>query len=248
MQLRQHRDPGPRRLRLRRRPPGRALLPRRARDDPVRGHLADPEADHRPRADRRQRAGAGLTATGVDSSSPRSIGVVGAGTMGAGIAQLACLAGARTLLHDPDPRRARARRSSRSRAEPRARRRARALEQPRRPRRPPRGCEPAPRSRTLAPCELVIEAAPERARAQARAVRAPVARSSPRTACWRRNTSSLLVTAIAAGGARPERVVGMHFFNPAPLMRAARGRRRRASPRARRWRWPAPPARRWAST
>ena len=31
------------------------------------------------------------------------IGVAGAGTMGAGIAQLACLAGARTLLHDPDP-------------------------------------------------------------------------------------------------------------------------------------------------
>ena len=35
---------------------------------------------------------------------PRVIGVVGAGTMGAGIAQLACLqAGARTLLHDPMP-------------------------------------------------------------------------------------------------------------------------------------------------
>ena len=41
---------------LRRRPPGRALLPRRARDDALRGHLADPEADHRPRADRHQRA------------------------------------------------------------------------------------------------------------------------------------------------------------------------------------------------
>ena len=33
------------------------------------------------------------------------------------------------------------------------------------------------------------------------------------------NTSSLLVTAIAAAASRPERVVGMHFFNPAPLMR-----------------------------
>ena len=32
---------------------------------------------------------------------PEVIGVAGAGTMGAGIAQLACLAGARTLLHDP---------------------------------------------------------------------------------------------------------------------------------------------------
>ena len=34
---------------------------------------------------------------------PAVIGVAGAGTMGAGIAQLACLSGARTLLHDPDP-------------------------------------------------------------------------------------------------------------------------------------------------
>ena len=34
------------------------------------------------------------------------IGVVGAGTMGAGIAQLACLSGARTLVHDPDAGRA----------------------------------------------------------------------------------------------------------------------------------------------
>ena len=33
------------------------------------------------------------------------------------------------------------------------------------------------------------------------------------------NTSSLLVTAIAAAAGNPERVVGMHFFNPAPLMR-----------------------------
>ncbi len=33
------------------------------------------------------------------------------------------------------------------------------------------------------------------------------------------NTSSLPITAVAAGATHPERVVGMHFFNPAPLMR-----------------------------
>ena len=33
------------------------------------------------------------------------------------------------------------------------------------------------------------------------------------------NTSSLPITAIAAGATHPERVVGMHFFNPAPMMR-----------------------------
>ena len=53
--VRQPGDPGPRRLRLRRRLPGRALPARRPRDDPLRGHLADPEADHRPRRDRDQR-------------------------------------------------------------------------------------------------------------------------------------------------------------------------------------------------
>ncbi len=48
-------DPGARRLRLRRRLPGRALPARRPRHHPLRGHLADPEADHRPRGDRDQR-------------------------------------------------------------------------------------------------------------------------------------------------------------------------------------------------
>src|SRR6202041_216656 len=37
------------------------------------------------------------------------------------------------------------------------------------------------------------------------------------------NTSSLLVTAIAAAARHPERVVGMHFFNPAPIMRLLEG-------------------------
>ena len=53
--VRQRGDPGPRRRGLRRRPPGRARLPRRPRDDALRGHLADPAADHRPGADRHQR-------------------------------------------------------------------------------------------------------------------------------------------------------------------------------------------------
>ena len=54
--LREHGDPGPRRRRLRRRPPGRALLPRRAGHHPLRGHLADPEAHHRSRGHGHQRA------------------------------------------------------------------------------------------------------------------------------------------------------------------------------------------------
>ena len=95
--VRERRHPGPRRRRLRRRPPGRALLPRCARHDPLRGHVADPEAHHRPREHRHQRVRPGMT----DAAS--TVGVLGAGTMGAGIAQLACQAGAQTLLHDPIP-------------------------------------------------------------------------------------------------------------------------------------------------
>ncbi len=59
------------------------------------------------------------------------------------------------------------------------------------------------------------------------------------------NTSSLPVTAIAAGARDPERVVGMHFFNPAPLMRLLEVIAGELSgERALRSR--TPPARRWA--
>src|SRR5436190_5625135 len=53
--VRQPGDSGPRRLRLCRRLSGRALPSRRPRHDPLRGHLADPEADHRARCDGHQR-------------------------------------------------------------------------------------------------------------------------------------------------------------------------------------------------
>src|SRR5919198_3617195 len=43
-------------------------------------------------------------AFGGVTGAPQTIGVVGAGTMGSGIAQLGALSGARTLLHDPDER------------------------------------------------------------------------------------------------------------------------------------------------
>ena len=61
------------------------------------------------------------------------------------------------------------------------------------------------------------------------------------------NTSSLLVSAIAAGVPGPERVVGLHFFNPVPKMRLVElvaGARARPP----RWRARARSARRWAST
>jgi 3-hydroxybutyryl-CoA dehydrogenase len=149
------------------------------------------------------------------SGVPDVIGVLGAGTMGSGIAQLACLAGARTLLHDPD---------------------AAALERAmeRIPAALERGAEKgrwsaedaraaAGRLETaadlggLAGCGLIVEAAPESLQLK-RELFARLSEVAPE-AVLASNTSSIPITSIAPAAADPSRVVGMHFFNPAPLMR-----------------------------
>src|SRR4051794_12223774 len=138
---------------------------------------------------------------------PEVIGVCGAGTMGAGIAQVAAQAGARVLVHDPAPGAAqRALDGIRARLE-RAGATA-ALER----------LTLAPALDDLTDARLVIEAAPERLDLKRELV-AALERVIGADAVVATNTSSLSVTEIAAGAARPERVVGMHFFNPAPVMR-----------------------------
>jgi 3-hydroxybutyryl-CoA dehydrogenase len=143
------------------------------------------------------------------------IGVLGAGTMGSGIAQLAARSGAETLLHDPVPEaleggleRAReglGKEAAKGRLSPQdaqaASERLHAVD----------GLE------ALAPCELVIEAAPERLDLKHELYRR-LSEIVGEECVLASNTSSLLVTAIAPAARRPERVVGMHFFNPAPLM------------------------------
>src|SRR5215211_5781776 len=140
---------------------------------------------------------------------PPTLGVVGAGTMGAGIAQLGVGAGMRTLLHDPVPaaleegtervRAGLAKWADRGRdADGSLLSTAGSLEE-------------------LARCELVIEAAPERFELK-RDLFAELSRLAP-DAVLATNTSSIPVTSLAGAAARPERVVGMHFFNPPPLMR-----------------------------
>jgi 3-hydroxybutyryl-CoA dehydrogenase len=150
------------------------------------------------------------------SRSANVIGVAGAGTMGAGIAQLACTSGARTLLHDPLPsalergineirnqleRGAQRGRWSRADADAAATK-----------------LEAAPTLEDLRECELVIEAVPEQLELK-RELFASLSAVVAEHCVLATNTSSLLVTAIASAAARPERVVGMHFFNPAPVMR-----------------------------
>jgi len=144
------------------------------------------------------------------------LGVAGAGAMGSGIAQLGCQAGLETVLHDPDAAalergreavaRGLARGAERGRLSPEAAEAARAR------------LRPARELAGLAECELVIEAAPERLEVK-HEVLGRLAELCDERAVLATNTSSLAVTAIASGVARPERVVGMHFFNPAPVMR-----------------------------
>jgi 3-hydroxybutyryl-CoA dehydrogenase len=143
------------------------------------------------------------------------VGVVGLGTMGAGIAQLAIEAGLDTVALETDPVRAEAargqiahflgRKVEKGQLEPSARDAALG-----------RLCLVADVAE-LAGCGLVVEAVYEDLAAK-RPVFAALERACGPDAILATNTSALSVGAIADGLEHPERVVGMHFFNPAPLM------------------------------
>jgi 3-hydroxybutyryl-CoA dehydrogenase len=137
--------------------------------------------------------------------------------MGAGIAQLACLqAGARTLLHDPVPDAlARGVEGIEHQLERGVERERWSAEEAAAARERLQAAETLD---ALAPCELVIEAAPESLSLKHELYERLSAVVAPECVLAT-NTSSLPVTAIAAAAARPQRVVGMHFFNPAPVMR-----------------------------
>ena len=139
-----------------------------------------------------------------------TVGVLGAGTMGAGIAQLGCQAGEETLLFDADAgqlERARAR-VAEGVAKAAAKGRADA--------------DAASRLRTvetvgeLSGCTVVIEAIPEKLELK-HSVLTSVASVVGDDCVLATNTSSIPVTQVAAGVPVPARVVGMHFFNPAPV-------------------------------
>ena len=69
----------------------------------------------------------------------------------------------------------------------------------------------------LKDCELVVEAVPERMQLK-RELFAELDRLLPDDAVLATNTSALSVTELATGTSRPSRVVGLHWFNPAPVM------------------------------
>ena len=145
----------------------------------------------------------------------RRLGVVGAGTMGAGIAQVAALAGFETHLHDPFPEALdRGLETIRSGLEKGVKRgrwsggdAELALQRVQR----------AERVEDLAACDLVIEAAPEDMELK-RSLFAQLSEVCGPGAVLATNTSSLPVTALASAAEDPRQVVGMHFFNPPALM------------------------------
>jgi len=154
---------------------------------------------------------------GADAA-PRAverIGVLGAGTMGAGIAQLAAEAGIAVVMHDPVAgayERALERTAGFLARRVEKGQLSEALREAALTR-----IAPAATLEALAAAGLVIEAIPEDLELKRDAFRRLDAAAAP-TIILASNTSSLSIGTIAAATSRPERVVGMHFFNPVPLM------------------------------
>ena len=151
------------------------------------------------------------------------IGLVGAGTMGAAIAQGAAVAGFPVILHDRDPAvldRAMAQiKSSLGRAVEKGRMSAAEVDATL------ARLTPVSDLSGLAPCGLVIEAIIESAEAKAGLFRALSGLLAP-DALIATNTSSLKVDDLAVAVSQPERFLGLHYFFPAavnPLLEIVRG-------------------------
>ncbi len=146
---------------------------------------------------------------------PEKITVLGAGTMGAGIAQLAAQSGNDVLLYDIKDEYIQ-----------------RGIENIRKPlqSRVDRGkmdvaeldailsrIHTTTQRDAAAASDFIIEAAPENLALKQEIFSSLSSVVSPNT-ILATNTSSLSITSLGAASQRPERVVGMHFFNPAPVM------------------------------
>lgn len=144
------------------------------------------------------------------------VGVIGAGTMGAGIAQVAAAAGHPVRLMDARPEAARAARDNIDAA-------LSGLVGKGRMSGPERDAilariVPVAALADLAGAALVVEVIVEQLQAKQTLLR-ELETHVGRDAILASNTSSISVTALANGMQHPERVVGMHFFNPVPLMK-----------------------------
>jgi 3-hydroxybutyryl-CoA dehydrogenase len=145
----------------------------------------------------------------------KTVGVIGAGQMGAGIAQVAAQAGYRVLLSDVDQARAEAGKAGiakqLSRLVEKEKISSEALDAAL------ANIDAVGDHAAMAPCELVIEAATER-EAIKRQIFESVGKVLGSDAILASNTSSIPITRLAQAAPDPARFMGVHFFNPVPVM------------------------------
>ncbi len=145
-----------------------------------------------------------------------TVGIIGAGQMGGGIAHVAALAGYTVLLNDVSPDRIEngiatisgnmARQVSSEKLADADRQKGLAR------------IRPAETLEMLAGCDLVIEAATEDETVKRKIFQQVCPVLNPE-ALLATNTSSISITRLAAQTDRPERFIGIHFMNPVPLMK-----------------------------
>jgi len=149
------------------------------------------------------------------STATRPVAVIGAGTMGSGIAQVFAAAGRQVYLGDRDEASLERGLATIARSLDRlikkgvmdAAARAQVLGRIR----------GAVRGLPLSECGLAVEAVPERLDLKT-AVFQELDRALPPESILATNTSSISITELGAATSRPARVIGMHFMNPVPVM------------------------------
>jgi 3-hydroxybutyryl-CoA dehydrogenase len=144
-----------------------------------------------------------------------TIGIVGAGQMGSGIAEVVAVAGVRALVHEPQDAPLLGSEERIAAALAKAVKRGKLASQA--------AAEATDRITfttqidDLADCQLVVEAVTED-----RAIKCDVFRRLderlPRAVILASNTSSIPITTLAQATSRPDRVLGLHFFSPVPVM------------------------------
>ncbi|WP_069882395.1 3-hydroxybutyryl-CoA dehydrogenase [Bosea sp. BIWAKO-01] len=145
----------------------------------------------------------------------KTIGIIGAGQMGNGIAHVAAVAGFDIRLHDLAEDRIKAalatidgnmaRQVTKGAMDDSLRREAMAK------------IVATPTLEGLGDCDLIIEAATESEEVKRKIFTAVCPHIKPET-MLASNTSSISITRLAAATDRPERFIGIHFMNPVPLM------------------------------
>jgi len=145
----------------------------------------------------------------------KSIGVIGAGQMGNGIAHVFALAGYDVLLNDIDEARITAARTTIEKNL--SRQAAKGLIEDAAAKDASARISAAPAFAALADCDLVIESAIENQKVKTEIFEA-LTKILKKDAIMASNTSSISITALATSTDRPEKFIGLHFMNPAPVM------------------------------